>query len=274
MRQGQFSKPTFERLCLEEYAQVFKTVCYDAAYYRFPEPEHLESLASQVPSDFLFALKVTDQITICRFPNLDRFGPRAGTLNPDFLNAELFRSKFLRACERVRDKIGILIFEFSRLHRSEFNRGRDFVEALDGFLGKLPPGWPYAVEIRNAAFLEPPYFAVLRNHGVTHVVNSWERMPTLPEQLALADVTTTPDRAVARLLLRPGRRYADAVRAFSPYEKLSEACSSARDGAVTLIQEGLASNRPTRTLIYVNNRLEGNAPLTIWAILNQAGIVA
>ena len=33
---GKFSKARFERLCLAEYAEVFKTVCVDAAYYKFP----------------------------------------------------------------------------------------------------------------------------------------------------------------------------------------------------------------------------------------------
>lgn len=272
-RKGAFSTSDFERTCLEEYAQVFKTVCIDAAYYRFPEPRYLTFLASQVPDDFLFALKVTDQITIRRFPNLVRFGPRTGSMNPDFLNVDLFASRFLSACEPVRRHIGLLIFEFSTIHRDEFARGRDFVQALDSFLGRLPGGWPYAVEIRNATFLEPPYFATLKHHSVTHVLNSWERMPPLPEQLSLADVQTTPERSAARLLLQPGRRYAEAVRAFTPYDKIVEPCASARAGAVTLIRNAIAQDGRSKTMIYVNNRLEGNAPQTIWAILDQAGLL-
>ena len=48
VRYGRFSKTRFENLCLTEYAEVFKTVSVDAAYYRFPEPHALENLA---PSD-------------------------------------------------------------------------------------------------------------------------------------------------------------------------------------------------------------------------------
>ena len=69
---GKFSEARFERLCLAEYATVFKTVCVDAAYYRFPDRRFLEQLVAQVPADFLFGLKVTDQITIKRFANLPR----------------------------------------------------------------------------------------------------------------------------------------------------------------------------------------------------------
>ena len=32
----------------------------------------------QVPDDFLFGLKVTDTITIKKYPKLDRFGEQAG----------------------------------------------------------------------------------------------------------------------------------------------------------------------------------------------------
>ena len=87
---GKVAKTRFERDCLAEYAEVFKTVCVYAAYYDFPRTELLHRMADAVPEDFRFGLKVTDAITIKKFPNLDRFGARAGQPNPDFLNADLF----------------------------------------------------------------------------------------------------------------------------------------------------------------------------------------
>src|SRR2546423_5090842 len=69
---GRFAQARFKRLCLAEYAQVFKTVCVDAAYYKFPDQCSLNELISQVPQDFQFALKVTDQITIKHFSNPPR----------------------------------------------------------------------------------------------------------------------------------------------------------------------------------------------------------
>src|SRR5437899_2096003 len=74
---GKFAESRFEKLCLAEYAEVFKTVCVDAAYYRFPDQRFLDQLFPQTPADFLFALKVTDQITVKKFTNLPRFGLRA-----------------------------------------------------------------------------------------------------------------------------------------------------------------------------------------------------
>src|SRR6185295_17392305 len=138
-----FAQSRFEKLCLAEYAEVFKTVCVDAAYYRFPDQRYLEGLASQVPADFLFAFKVTDEITVKKFTNLPRFGPRAGKPNENFLNADLFASAFLKPCESFRQNVGLLMVEFSKLHSSDYLHGRDFVADLDRFLEQLPQGWPY-----------------------------------------------------------------------------------------------------------------------------------
>lgn len=75
---GRVAETRFEKNCLSEYAEVFKTVCVDAAYYTVPRPGYLEGLASQVPADFRFGFKVTDEVTVKRFPSLPRFGIRAG----------------------------------------------------------------------------------------------------------------------------------------------------------------------------------------------------
>src|SRR5882672_217988 len=96
---GKLAKTRFQRDSLTEYAEVFKTVCVDAAYYDFPRAGYLQRLADQVPDDFRFGFKVTDAVTIRRFPHLDRFGTRAGQSNPDFLNADLFATAFLKPCE-------------------------------------------------------------------------------------------------------------------------------------------------------------------------------
>src|SRR6266850_560473 len=71
---GKVAKTRFERDCLTEYAEVFKTVCVDAAYYTFPSEKYLAGLVEKVPADFRFGFKVTDEITVKRFPNLPRFG--------------------------------------------------------------------------------------------------------------------------------------------------------------------------------------------------------
>lgn len=265
---GKFADSRFQRACLTEYAQVFKTVCVDAAYYQFPSEKYLSALASQVPEDFRFTFKVTDDITLKRFPNLPRFGVRAGQANQHFLNADLFRRAFLAPCETIRDKVGVLVFEFSRFHRADYEHGRDFLADLDAFLGQLPTGWRYGVEIRNRHWLQPEYFAMLHSHGVAHVFNSWDAMPPASEQMAMAGSTSSDEFIAARFLLKPGRKYEEAVKEFSPYTEVKEVNEEARAAGAGLVKQ--AKQQSKQAFIYVNNRLEGNALGTIAAMVEQS----
>jgi uncharacterized protein YecE (DUF72 family) len=266
---GRFAQGRFERGCLAEYAEVFQTVCVDAAYYTFPKQAQLASLGAQVPADFRFAFKVTDAITLRRFPNLPRFGTQAGRANPDFLNAARFREEFLGPLDVLRSQVGPLIFEFSRFYPADYSHGRDFVADLDRFLGELPPGWRYGVEIRNATFLHSAYFECLAQHGVAHVYNAWTAMPPVGAQLDLPGSRTAPF-TVARFLLREGREYAEAVQRFSPYRETREVNDAARGAGARLIAAGRAAGPERPTFSYVNNRLEGNALLTVAAMIQLA----
>ncbi|MDB6022245.1 MAG: hypothetical protein JWQ04_2102 [Pedosphaera sp.] len=268
---GKFAESRFEKNCLTEYAEVFKTVCVDAGYYRFPDHRYIEGLASQVPADFRFTFKVTDDITIKKFTNLPRFGLKAGKPNENFLNADLFTAAFVRPFEPFKANVGMFIFEFSKFYPSDYQHGRDFLADLDRFLGGIPKGWNYGVEIRNRHFLQPEYFALLARHGVAHVFNSWADMPPVNEQLSLPGSLTNPNCAGARFLLKPGRKYQEAVDRFSPYDQIKETYPEARTAAAELIREALLKQAIRKLFLYVNNRLEGNALLTIMALLEDVG---
>ncbi|MFM7102367.1 MAG: DUF72 domain-containing protein [Verrucomicrobiota bacterium] len=267
---GRFSQARFERTCLAEYAEVFKTVGVDAAYYAFPTAKYLAGLREQVPADFLFSFKVTDDITLKHFPNLPRFGRRAGQPNPDFLNADRFATSFLGPLETIRNQVGLLIFEFSHFHPPDYHRGRDFVQDLDDFLRRLPGGWRYGVELRNRSFLHPRYFDVLARHRVTHVFNSWEAMPPVAEQRLTPGCRTVPELIGARFLLRPGRRYEEAVRQFSPYDQVREVYPEGREAGADLIAEAWEGRGGIQAFIYINNRFEGNALATLAAMVDGA----
>ena len=167
------------------------------------------------------------------------------------------------------------MFEFSRFWPGDYQHGRDFVADLDAFLGQLPQGWPYAVEMRNKHWLEPEYFACLARHGVTHVFNSWEAMPSVTEQMALPGSRANPALAAARFLLKPGHKYEEAVKAFQPYDRTVEVNAEARQAGAALLAEGKVGGaaKKKKTFIFVNNRLEGNALETIAAMLDLSGDV-
>lgn len=268
-----FSKKRFSDRCLEEYATVFRSVEVDSTYYALPRLDFLEGIGRQVPSDFVFSFKVPDDITIKTFPRVKTFGDRAGQPNEFFLDAGLFNMGFLRRLEPLRERVGALIFEFSHFHADDFEHGRDFVAALDDFLGKIPRGWRYAVEIRNANWLHPEYFEMLSRHDVAHVYNQWTRMPGVAEQLALHPAAANPF-VVARYLLSPGRTLDWARSQFEPFHQLREIDPDARESLVGLIRGAMAGNSAEKAkphYLYVGNELEGNALHTIADVIEAAG---
>ncbi len=256
---GRFSKKLFEETCLSEYATVFPAVCGDFSFYQFPAETFWAKLFRQTPETFRWGLKIPEQITVPAWPVHPRYGALAGRENPTFLDCTLLDQAFLRALEPYRNQVGVLIFEFGV---SQLNKNA-FLKALDFFLAQLPAGWKFAVEIRNADFLVPDYFACLRAHGVTHVYNAWSRMPEIADQLAIPS-SRTAELIVARALLRRGRPYEEAVRQFAPYDRVQEVNEPVRRGLRELVNIARADGRPA--FIFINNRLEGNSPGTVVAI--------
>jgi uncharacterized protein YecE (DUF72 family) len=264
LARGRFSRKRFEAECLREYCETFRTVCGDFAFYQFPNDEFWQKLFAQVPAGFQFALKIPELITCKTFPTHLRYGPEAGKENESFLDAGMLREMFLRPLLEYRNKTALLIFEFGTFARRSFEDAAAFLERLDPFLAALPQEFRYAVEIRNPEFLEREYFACLRRHRVAHVYNGWSRMPELRYQISIPD-SLTADFAVCRALLRYGRTYEEAVARFAPYREIQDPNPQARESMRVLI--GRAREDRRLLFLFVNNRLEGNAPLTILSLV-------
>jgi hypothetical protein len=56
-------------------------------------------------------------------------------------------------------------------------------------------------------------------------------MPPVSEQMAMQKSRTNQDLIAARFLLKPGRRYEEAVKAFQPYDRTHEVNEEARRAA-------------------------------------------
>ncbi len=255
---------------LAEYARfpLFATVGIDSSFYGPLTEKALKSYADALPPGFPCVSKVWDRLTVHTFAKA-REKNRAGQPNPDFLSAELFLTEVWQPLDRhFFEHRGPLVFEFQAIARQDRVGPQEFADRLDGFFGKLPPEGRYAVEVRNAEFLTPAYFAVLREHDVAHVLSSWTRMPSIGMQLDLPGAITA-SFLVARALLRPGRYYADAVDAFAPYDRIRDPNPELRDDLVRLVKAAEQLRIPA--YILVNNRAEGSAPLTIAAV---AGLLA
>lgn len=261
---GRFSPRRFQDTCLAEYAETFPIVCGDFSFYQFPTAQYWQRLFASAPSTLQYAFKVPEEITVKTFPAHARYGPRAGQPNEAFLNAELLEEAFLSLLRPYGRQVAVLIFEFGAFSRQSYHEGAEFVRDLDRFLAALPRDFRYSVEIRNPEYLDPEYFACLREHGVAHVFNAWTRMPELSVQISIPEAYTA-DFTVTRALLRRGRTYEEAVQKFAPYDRIQEENPRGREALRELIRRARSTHQPA--FIFVNNRFEGNAPRTIEAVV-------
>lgn len=268
---GKYSERKFNDGCLAEYARVFPAVCGDFSFYQFPAEATWAKLFAQLPVDFQMSVKVPEEITVERFADLPRYGPRAGKVNGHFLDAGVLQDQFLARLEPYADRVGPVIFQFGTFHHSPMAEARPFAEALAQLLDRLPEvPFRFAVEVRNPSFLSEEgcedYLSCLRAYGVSHCLNSWTRMPAVAEQLRIPGILTA-NHVVARFLLRPGRAYAEAVEQFAPYDRVQEPYPAGREALKTLIETCVAEGR--MLYAFVNNRFEGNAIDTIEAAVPE-----
>lgn len=251
---------------LAEYARfpLFTTVGIDSSFYGPPHPTSLENWARVLPAGFECVSKVWDRITVHTFTGKREPAELAGRRNPDFLNPSLFLSDVLEPYRRhFAGHAGPFVFEFQTIAGWGPRAADEFAERLDTFFALLPREHRYAVEVRNEEFLTPGYFAVLREHNVAHVFNSWTRMPPIGAQLGL-EGSLTADFVVARALLRPGRLYEDAVKLFKPYDRIRDPFPDLRRDLARLARMSGELRLPA--WLIVNNRAEGSAPHTVAAV--------
>ena len=271
----QYTKTSFTRECLGEFCQylyngqpLFRTVGNDSTFYRPPSTTQLSRYLTQIPEDFEMCFKVWEELTIPTYAKHARYGIRAGQPNPNFLNASAFNTLVLQSYRDAQfgPHTGPFLFEFQR-HGMP---AEEFYTRLDAFFALLPRDFRYAVEIRNAGLLGPAYHELLSRHGVAHVYNHWSYMPSLAEQYQRMGDLTAPF-TVLRLLTPLRMTYEAAKKRAEPYDKIVGELPEMRQDTGSLIQQATAENRTTYVL--VNNRAEGNAPLTIQALVDrlQAG---
>lgn len=266
------SEKDFKENCLREYASLplFRTVELDRTFYTPPTQDLLRQYASQVPENFQWVSKIWERITIPEFPKHARYGKNAGKVNDDFLNLDLLESRVLSVYRdaECRQHTGPFLFQFPYIAASQ-KRDIDFLELLSEFLKRLPQDFQYAIEIRNPEFLSSAYFEMLNASGATHCFNHWNFMPPLRIQMqkaAQAGGLTAPFY-FARILTPRGLTYAQAVKRFSPYSEIREPNPEMREDVLRLMKR--ADKKSYTAYVLINNRAEGNSPMTLDQIIRQ-----
>jgi uncharacterized protein YecE (DUF72 family) len=257
------SKHAFVQRSLAEYAAwpLFRTVGIDRSYYAPLEDAELSSYAAQLPRGFRCVSKVWSGITSRVF---GREHARAGEENPSFLDPIAFSEQVAPPLlSSFADHLGPLILELSPAPGMDSDPAQ-VARAIERFLAKAPEGFSYAFELREPQLLSPRYLDVIRAHpSASHVLNFHTNMPPIGAQL---DRGALVGRApvVARLMVPPGKRYAEMKEAFTPFDRLRVPQPGMRRDVVRLVD--MTAERGIELYVIANNKAEGSSPLTVRAL--------
>ena len=254
---------------LRAYARhpLLHAVGLDKTFYAPLPPEELRRLAEQVPAGFRFVVKAHAALTT----PIDRQS-RNVAVTPDvdrFLDAEYALERVVRpAVQGLGERLGALLFQFPPLGLPYSREPQRFVDALGTFLGALPRGPQYAVELRNPELLGPEYTDALARNGATHCFNVHPRMPPLPEQAAkLGEGAWLSGTVVVRWMLHPGQDYEAARERYFPFDRIVDPDAVNRGHIAELL--GTVLGRGNETIVIANNKAEGCAPLSLYGLVRE-----
>jgi uncharacterized protein YecE (DUF72 family) len=234
---------------------LVRAVGIDRTHYAPVPAAELAAYAGQVPADFRFLVKAHEALTLARWPDRPRYGRERGLANPLFLDAAYAAVEVVAPyVEGLGERAGALLFQFAP---QDLGSPDGFAAELHTFLGALPRGPLYAVELRNRELLTPRYAEALAAAGAVHCVNAHPRMPDVLTQARVAGAGGARP-LVIRWLLGRGESYADAGRRFAPFDRLIAEDPPTRRAIAHLVRRTLAHGG--EALITVNNNAEGSAP--------------
>lgn len=249
------SQHAFTRESLHEYARhpLFRTVGIDRSFYAPLSRDELRAYARQLPSGFRCVMKAFNEIST-------RVS-REGEVNRRFLDADLFREAIL---DPVDDAFsahqGPLVIQVSPAPGPVNARG--FAFAVHHFLEQVQSPHPIAFELRDKRLFTPEYVHALREGGGLHVYNWWTAMPSLRAQRERVGPPWGP--LVCRLMIPPGKRYADLVKKYEPFDQIHAPDPVMRRQVCELAREALDAR--LEAFVIVNNKAEGSSPLTVEAL--------
>jgi uncharacterized protein YecE (DUF72 family) len=251
---------------LAAYARhpLLRTVGLDRTYYAALTTGDYAAYAAQVPPGFRFLVKAPEALTIARYPTHERYGARQGTDNATFLDAAWAEDALVGpACEGLGDALGVILFQMPPQPAWALGGRERFAERLARFLGALPVGPVYAVELRTEKLLGDAYAQALASAGAAHCFNVHPTMPDVALQAAVLDPSSGP-ALVVRWMLGGDQRYEAARERYRPFDALVDEDPAARAGIADLCADAVRRGRPAYCVI--NNKAEGSAPLSAFRL--------
>jgi len=217
---------------LTVYARAFDTVEVDSTFYTSPAAKTVRGWAQRTPSDFLFALKVPQEITHER-----------RLRNVDDLAAEFFDS-----ARELGVKLGPVLIQL----------GPDFgpaeLPALAQFLPKLPRDIRFALEFRHKGWIHDGVLALLAEHDVA---------------LTLSEGRWIPKRQMLQLATRPTAsflylRLMGVDQTIVDYSRVQVDRSRDLESWASVLWPYAEQGR--EVFVYINNHFAGHSPSSARAL--------
>ncbi|MDP9388143.1 MAG: DUF72 domain-containing protein [Actinomycetota bacterium] len=123
---------------LEHYAERFRTVEVNNAFYRLPEASTFQRWAERTPSDFVVGVKTSRYLTHVR----------------RLREPEEAVARFVDRARHLGPKLGPVLVQLPPNLRLD-------ADALECTLGCFPPEWRVAVEFRHDSWFVDPVYALL-----------------------------------------------------------------------------------------------------------------
>ncbi len=223
---------------LRTYARAFRTVEVDSTFYAVPPASTVRGWAARTPEDFVFALKLPQEITHER----------------RFVDAQHVLDLFVDRARELGPRLGPVLIQcgpdFSPVER----------DALAAFLPSLPPDVRFAIEFRQRSWITPGHLALLKEHRVA---------------LALSDGRWIPRAWLLRLCAQPTAdfaylRWMGPDRSITDYSHLQVDRSAELDAWAAMIP---VLQRQVRTVYgFVNNHFAGHSPASVRMLQERLGL--
>jgi len=135
------------------YARYFNTVEINNSFYRLPLATTFDTWRDSSPDGFCYAVKASRFITHMK----------------KLKDPESSSSKFFLVAERLRKKLGPILFQLPP-------RWKVNVERFSEFLVALPKGHKYVIEFRDESWFVKPVFELMREHNVAFCIHDFADM--------------------------------------------------------------------------------------------------
>ena len=172
----------------------------------------LRKARERLPRDTGLTAVVTGGCMLYRFPCGEP--ERGGELNGHFLDPGVMAEQVFPLIRMLGPCVRVVLLRIAPVYRTERYPLETFLGKLARCLEGLPPSYRYAVEIGNPEYLQPEYFACLRERDAAHMLRDHLPSPSVLDQLQMPHALTgdivllrgCPEEEETDLLLRSEAR--------------------------------------------------------------------